>query len=317
MTSFGIIILNWNGKADTLKCLASIPAGPEIVVVDNGSTDGSARAIEELFRDITLIEMGENLGYAGGNNVGINHGLKKGWETFLILNNDTTVDRALVAELQKAMETHPKVGIFGAKILRMDDPTRFDHLGGQWNAEKGGFDLIAEGASDVGYEEMVELDYVCGAAICVRREVFEAVGSFEPNFFLFWEESDLCFRARKAGFEVRLCPTAKILHKGSASFVGGKPHTTYFYWRGRLLWLHRNLTPKEVQHQLQEVGREWRRLVKRRLLKSLHLALATFTDRKSLPRRKKELKQTRAALFGMRDFFRGRFGAGPAWIYKK
>ncbi|NGX46277.1 MAG: hypothetical protein K940chlam2_01466, partial [Chlamydiae bacterium] len=314
---FGIIILNWNGKADTLKCLASIPAGADVVVVDNGSHDGYVDALRQGFSEITILETAENLGSARGTNAGIAHGLKKGWDTFLILNNDTTVDAKLVTELQKAMESNPKVGILGAKILRMEDPTRFDHLGGIWNGQKGSFDLVAEGALDEGFDEMMELDYVCGAAICVRRAVFEEVGSFEPNFFLFWEESDLCYRARKSRWEVRLCPEAKILHKGSASFIGGKPHTTYFYWRGRLLWLHRNLSPEQIKLQLQEIGREWRRLVKRRFLKSIHLTLAALFDRTSLPRKKAELRQTRAALHGMRDFFRGRFGPGPAWIYKK
>src|SRR5271169_3428718 len=152
------VILNWNGKSDTLACLESLPEDHLVIVVDNGSTDDSVEAISQTFPDVILLKTGENLGYAGGNNVGIEYALKHGADLVLLLNNDTVVDREFIPSLLKAAEQSPETSIFGAYPLRYSDPKKLDHLGGIWNGKTGSFQLIGLGA-DKGFRTDEPLDY--------------------------------------------------------------------------------------------------------------------------------------------------------------
>jgi GT2 family glycosyltransferase len=318
-----IIVLNWNGKKDTLGCLASLQQldypNFQTLVVDNGSTDDSVAVIREQFPHIELLETGQNLGFAEGNNVGVRHALQKNPDYFLLLNNDTVVDPQLLNAFVSSMRE--EIGILGAKIYLYDKKDTLDHLGGMWNAKKAVFDLTGLRQIDDGksWEEMRPLDYVCGCALFVKRAVFEQVGLLEPKFFLIWEESDFCFRARRAGYETMTCPGAKLWHKVSASFVGGKPHSTYFWWRNRLLWIERNCPPKEkVALYLKVLLPKILMLYKLRLLKTCQLALLRrLRPHQDHLQRQQKLQNYRAALQGISDYFRRRFGNGPAWIYKK
>ncbi|HUD00723.1 MAG TPA: glycosyltransferase family 2 protein [Rhabdochlamydiaceae bacterium] len=310
-----VVILNWNGINDTLACLASLQ-NVDIVVVDNGSSDDSVAAIAQQFPGVVLLETGKNLGYAGGNNVGIEYALKLGADLVLLLNNDTIVDRHFIAALLKSAQEHKNVGIFGAYPLRLSDPEKLDHLGGRWNSQKASFDLIGLGA-DKGFKTDQPLDYVCGCSILVRKEVFEAIGLLEPTFFLFWEEADFCMRAKKAGFDIGISYEATLLHKVSASFVGGAPHKTYFWWRGRCLWMERNCSKEEKERLYQTVVLpELRHLLKLRILKSCQFLLLRLLQKKNLSQKKGKLLQYRAALEGYRDFNKASFGSGPSWLFK-
>src|ERR1700733_10890334 len=168
-----VVILNWNGKNDTLACLASLQNVEtslfDVIVVDNGSTDDSVLEIAKRFPQATLLETGKNLGYAGGNNVGIEHALKQGADLVLLLNNDTIVDQHFIKELINSSQDHPNAGIFGAYPIRMTDPEKIDHLGGRWNSGTATFDLIGLGAWR-GFKTDQPLDYVCGCSILIRRQ---------------------------------------------------------------------------------------------------------------------------------------------------
>ncbi len=302
MDKVAIIILNWNGKNDTLACLDSIQQLTyphiEVIVVDNGSTDDSTAALRT--RPITLIEARENLGFAEGNNIGIRYAMEHHADFLFLLNNDTTVAPDIIERFLEQFHSHPSAGILGAKIFLYDKRDTLDHLGGMWNPKRGEFDYIGFRQNPDGFQTPQELDYVCGAGLIIKRSVIEAVGVLEPRFFLIWEESDFCFRARRAGFKTLSCPTAKLWHKVSASFIGGKPHSTYFWWRNRLLWIERNCSKKE----------KWSlylRIIIPEILRML---------KRALPFRQ-ELLKNRAALCGVRDYFLRRFGNGPSWIYKK
>jgi len=316
-----IVILNWNGKTDTLACLTSLkkmhaPAF-ETIVVDNGSTDDSVTAIAKRFPNITLLQTGQNLGYAGGNNVGIEHALQQGADLVLLLNNDTIVDKHFVQALLDACQNHPNVAIFGAYPIRMTDTKKIDHLGGRWNNTTATFDLIGLGKPK-GFKTDQPLDYVCGCSILIRKEVFEKIGLLEPTFFLFWEEADFCMRAKKAGFNLEICYEAKLFHKVSASFIGGTPHKTYFWWRGRCLWIERNCSKEEKDRLYQTVLRpEIRHIFKLRLIKTAQLFLNKLFQRKRLSQKKDKLLQYKAALAGYRDFCKASFGSGPSWLFKK
>ena len=135
------IVLNWNGKNDTIQCLASLKAlttAHSVLVVDNGSTDDSALEIARAFPDVEVIATGSNLGYAEGNNVGLRHALKNSPDAILILNNDTVVEPNLLSAFLKR-----DLPIQGGSLVQMSNPERLDHIGGMWNIKTGKFDLVA------------------------------------------------------------------------------------------------------------------------------------------------------------------------------
>ncbi len=319
-----IIILNWNGLRDTLACLSSVLSldypNYEVVVVDNGSTDHSSAQIPEHFPKITFIQNQTNLGFAEGNNVGIRYALTTDAAYILLLNNDTLVDPKLLSAFMATFANNPKAGILGAKIYLFDHLQTLDHIGGKWNPKTASFDLIGNRALDDGtkWHSPEEIDYVCGAALIASRAVFETIGLLEARFFLIWEESDFCFRAKHAGFATYTCPDAKIWHKVSASFVG-KPHSTYFWWRNRLLWIERNCTPKDkLKIWLKIIGPEIIHMYKIQGLKSIQLALTRWINPKAdLHQKQEKLRKNKAAIRGIHDYFRRKFGNGPSWLFEK
>jgi len=319
----GVIILNWNGINDTLECIASLKAlnypSYKIIVVDNGSTDDSLLQLKTHHPDLTLIENKKNLGFAEGNNQGIMHAIEQGFEALLVLNNDTVVDPNLLNAFAEAHHTHPKA-ILGAKPYLYTQNTHFDHFGGNWNAKKGTFDLIGyrQQEDHLTWEKPFAVDYVCGCALFATTEVFKTVGLFDARFFLFWEEADFCFRAKKLGYSSFIAPQAKIWHKVSASFVGGKPHTTYFWWRNRLLWIEKHLSIKEMRQLYHRVVFfEIFKLLRHYGLYALRYGFSRLSHSPKHTTYKEKLLQTQAALCGAIHYLFRRFYAGPEWLFKK
>ena len=251
-----IIILNWNGKEDTLACLNSSQQSTyfnqEIVVVDNGSSDDSVEQIKLFYPSVTLLETGQNLGYAEGNNVGIRYALEHHADYILLLNNDTTVARDLLDQLVSAAQQNPDAGVFGATLLYMDKPDTIWFAGAQWNTQKLTFDYPYQ---DQKLPDRLNTatDYACGAALFFRGEVARSIGLLDARFFLVWEESDWCLRATRAGYGCKLVPSAYVWHKVGASFDGeSSPLRQYFSYRNRLLWAEKNLSLKELLHLIKD-----------------------------------------------------------------
>lgn len=318
-----LVILNWNGLKDTLACLESTKKidypNVETIIVDNGSTDGSCALIQERFPTATLIQNTANLGFAEGNNIGIRYALKNDASYIFLLNNDTVVDPQILNAFLKTFKEHPEAGILGAKIYLFDQKDTLDHLGGIWNPKSARFDLIGNRKLDTlnAFQSPQEIDYVCGAGLIAHRTVWETVGLLEAKFFLIWEESDFCFRARRAGFKTLTCPQAKIWHKVSASFVG-KPHSTYFWWRNRLFWIERNCTLKEkIKIWTLQLIPDILHMIKISILKSLQLQFYyKFRPEENCTEREQKLKKTKAALHGVKDYLLRKFGPGPAWLFQ-
>jgi GT2 family glycosyltransferase len=244
-----IVILNWNGKVDTLECLRSVFAVEysnfDIFVVDNGSTDNSVEVIRQHYPSLRIIQTGRNLGYAGGNNLGIKEALNNGAEFVLLLNNDTTVDPGLVKNFVAAAKKKPKAGIFGAKIYFHSEPNKIWFFGGDWNERRSWLVHVGLGQQDQGesFNRITETNFVTGCALFIRRHVVEAIGLMDERFFLVFEDADWCFRARKKGYQCAVVPGALVWHKIGVSFDGEEsPLRTYFSFRNCLLFAEQNLT---------------------------------------------------------------------------
>lgn len=320
-----IIILNWNGLKDTIACIDSVSAldypNFEIILVDNGSIDDTVRIIGERNPQVHCIALPRNLGFAGGNNVGIEYALKNGCELIVLLNNDTIIAPDLLHRFVEGFTKEPQAGILGARIYLFDAKDTLDHLGGIWMKKEAKMHLVGLREKDTLPlpEALIPLDYVCGACMIIKRSVFEAIGLLEPRYFLYWEENDFCLRAKRAGFLCFSSPHAHIWHKVSASIVGGRPHAIYFVWRGRLLWIERNYRSWERSGiYCRVILPAFFKLVKLKLLKSMQLCLyRLFRPHTDHSGREKKLLNYSAALAGIRDYMLRRFDQGPSWIYTK
>ncbi|MEI6241944.1 MAG: glycosyltransferase family 2 protein [Chlamydiota bacterium] len=318
MKTVAIIILNWNGKKDTLECLASLASltYPHFftIVVDNHSSDDSCEEIAKKFPKVMLIQNQENLGFAEGNNVGIRLALEKKADFLFLLNNDTIVSPSILEAFLEAVQKKPQGGIFGGKLYQYHNPSFLDHLGGIWDPKQGNFRCIG-GNEKASYFYDEPLDYVCGCALFCKKEVIEKIGMLDPRFFLLWEESDFCFQARHEGWKVFSVEKAQVWHKGSASFSGGKPHMHYFWWRNRLLWIEKNLSTKEriflyIRVLFPQILQVYRRYGKKVLMQKFFAA-------KQTERKRKELLHYVAGRQGIEDYWKRRFGPLPASLWEK
>jgi GT2 family glycosyltransferase len=240
-----VIVLNWNGKEDTLDCLESLRRtnydNYKVVLVDNGSEDDSVAAVRAKFPEVEIVETGKNLGFAGGNNVGINHAMKAGADYVFLINNDTTVDPDYLKALVDAAEADPMVGSAGSKILYYNEPERIWFAGGKinWLRNKGehiGLDELDRGQ----YDETREVGYLTGCSLLVKREVVEKVGMLSDDYFLYYEDADYSLRIRNAGYKNLYVPASKIYHKVSRSTKPGSASYVYYHVRNGLVNARRN-----------------------------------------------------------------------------
>ncbi len=228
-----LIIVAWNQLEKTLACLETVAAldYPDwrVVLVDNGSEPPLAEAIAARFPDVTTLRLPANLGFAGGYNAGLRHGLEGDGRHFLLLNNDTLLEPDVVAALAAEMERHDDVGLVTAKIFYAAEPRRIWTTGANLNVfldlKGGGRDEIDRGQ----WDSPRDIDFAPFCAMLIRREVFESVGLLDEAFFLYYEDMDYCLRARAAGWRLRYCPAARVLHDVSAS-SGGRDSPIVRYW---------------------------------------------------------------------------------------
>lgn len=248
-----VITLNWNGKDDTIECIESLKKvnylNLKIVVVDNGSKDGSVAALRAKYPDLIIIENGTNLGYAKGFNTGMRHALQQGADYFLILNNDTVIDPGAVGALVNVAEQNPKTGFVSGKVYFHNEPNRLQTVGRARHPILMVNELIGHKEIDVGqYDEARECDFIDDVFLLVRRAVFEEVGGYDPTFFLMYEETDWCARVRRAGFKIIYTPDAKIWHKGNKETSAGRSTIHQFYLaRNQIPFVRRNASPQHFR----------------------------------------------------------------------
>ena len=215
-----IIILNWNGLEDTVECLESLQKitylGYEIIVVDNGSRGNDARVLREKFGDyIHLIQNDRNYGYTGGNNIGLRYVLARSRPDYcLILNNDIVVAPDFLNQLVEAAGSDASIGITGPKVYFYDFPDRIHCAGARINMRRGQVACIGMKQADRGqYDTRREVDYLAGCCLLVKNEVIQKIGLFDESYFCYWDETDFCVRAAKAGYKVVYIPEARMWHK--------------------------------------------------------------------------------------------------------
>ncbi len=231
-----VIVLNRNNAADTQECLASLNESTypniQLVVVDNDSDDGSAQEIAAAFPDVKMLISPRNLGYAGGMNIGIREACADHADYVLLLNNDTTIDPAAIAELLDAAESQSDIGICVPKIYFYHEANRIWSAGARWRRFPPRVTLVGFGRADgLSFDRARDLDFATGCALLVRREVIDRVGLFDEGFFMYQEDYDYCARVRSDRWVIRYAPSAKIWHKVSAGL--GSKSSAWWYWWGR------------------------------------------------------------------------------------
>ena len=243
-----VVTLNWNRREDTLTCLHSLQqlAYPayRLLVIDNGSSDGSVEAIRREFPAAEVLVNEHNLGFAAGANIGLRHALSQGADFVFLVNNDTTVDPRALHELVRAAHASD-VGMAAPMIYFDSDPAVIWSVGGGWNPllleMTGGH---GRGPDDGRWSEVVERPVLVGCGLLLRRELLEEVGLFDERFFMYYEDSDLCLRARSAGFRLILVPAAKMWHKVATSSGGSdSPSERYQMARSSVLFFRKQAHP--------------------------------------------------------------------------
>jgi len=287
------VVLSWNGREDTLACLASLAAaGIPAVVVDNGSADGSADAVAASFPEVDLVRAEVNLGFAGGCNVGIRRALDAGAEWVVLVNNDATVDPGLAPALAAAARARPDAGVLAAKVLAAEPPGTIWYAGGRvrtWLGYNGRQEGFGE-PDDRRFGELRDTERATGAAMAVSREAIEHAGLLDEELFAYAEDVEWCLRIREAGLAVVFVPDARVTHRVSAS-TGGEASTTNLYYDTR-----NTIRVCERHRPLPRGARGLRRGV----VVGTHLLQAA-----SHPRRR---AAAAAVIRGWRDARRGRMG---------
>lgn len=224
-----VIIPNWNGEASLAACIDSVLAQsltPHLIVVDNGSIDGSVALMEERYPEIEIIRHDKNKGYAGGVNPGFKRAMGMGAEYAAPFNNDAIADSRWLETLVSHLDSHPEVGIATCKVTSSDG----EHLDstGDYYTNWGLSHPRGRGEPDTGqYDGQTDIFGASGAASLYRVSMLREIGLFDEDFFAYYEDIDLSFRAQLAGWKIAYVPASVVYHEIGATSGRLKGFTTY------------------------------------------------------------------------------------------
>lgn len=239
-----IVSVNFRQAAVTADMLESLRQATypniEVILVDNGAVDDNKELFLQKYASVKLITSRENLGFAGGTNLGIRHSTG---DYILLLNNDTIVPPDFLESMVELMQKNDKIGIISPKILYYDAPKKIQYAGIPYiHAITGRGVVNGNGVEDEGqFDYCEETSLTNGACMLVRREVFDQVGLLSELYFMYYEELDFCERAKDQNWLCYYCGTSYIHHRQSVSIGKLNPKKTYYMFRNRLLFMRRNL----------------------------------------------------------------------------
>lgn len=215
-----VILLNWNTPVHTANCIASLRQYCnqelyDIIVADNGSSDGSLVTLKKQFADVIFIDNGENIGFAEGNNRALIYSIKQGYNYSLVLNTDTIVDEDIVTKLSVHLNKYPGAAAVQPAIYWMHDKARI------WNGEGSFNKLTGSVTSDtkvpVSNQAFTQVEWLTGCCMLIRNSALVKSGLFNKQFFLYYEDVDLSFRLREAGYDLHYLPSCKMYHEAGVS----------------------------------------------------------------------------------------------------
>jgi GT2 family glycosyltransferase len=296
-----IIVVNWNGKRFLEECLEALLAQTyspyEIIMVDNGSDDGSVDFVAERFPEVRIIENGENLGFAGGNNVGIR--VARG-DYIVTLNNDTRAEPNWLEELVKVVEADPKIGMCASKML-------FYYHTGVLNSTGISLDVAGiawdrrGGERDDGLErEPIEVFGPCAGAALYRQEMLDEVGLFDEDFFAYHEDVDLAWRARSRGWRCMYNPRAVVYHVHSGTGLEGSAFKNRLLSRNKIWTMVKNYPSPHIFLFLPlitfyDLAATFYSLFKRRDVSPLQGRLGSLSLLPEMLRKRREIQRRRTS----------------------
>lgn len=259
MKPVAVIILNWNGEKLLREFLPSVVANTDtsiadVIVADNGSTDGSRELLRKEFPLVKLLEFDENLGFAGGYNRALR---ETGYRYTLLLNSDVETPAGWLTPLHDFMEAHPDAAACQPKILSYKQKEKFEYAGAAGGfIDRNGypycrgriFDTVEDDNGQ--YDIPVEVFWATGAALMVRTDLYEKAGGLDERFFAHMEEIDLCWRLLLMGHTLWCVPASHVYHLGGGSLPAANPRKTYLNFRNNLLLLHKNLPAADLRGAL-------------------------------------------------------------------
>lgn len=241
-----IILLNYNGYEDTIECVTSLESidyiNYRIIIVDNNSTDESERILREKLPQYIIIQAGSNLGFAGGNNVGIKYALENNADYILLLNNDTVVKENFLNILVEKSISDREIGIAIGKIYYFSDKSKLWFAGGEINKFKGNSYHFGYNEIDTGkYNIDRYISYATGCCMLISAKVIDEVGYLDEKYFLYYEDSDFSSNVINYGYQILYCPESIIYHKVSSSTGHMSNLSQYYLIRNRHIFIKRHI----------------------------------------------------------------------------
>ena len=302
-----ISLVNWNGGAEIARCVAQLRAQTyphtQVIVVDNGSTDGSIEALRRTDPGLIVLEHGENRGYSGGHNAALRYGMQEGFDYFWLLNYDTTLEPGTLAALVDTAENDRTIGAVSPVIYEAAQPERIQFRGSWMRPREFSIPTVRD-------KQQLHADepgrgshfLLWGTAMLVRREAIQAAGLLDERYFAYYEDFDLTDRIRKAGYRNCVSPAARIWHAGNPDIYDRPPYYVYYNVRNHyLFWSERRARKDWLRY--------WRCFTLRTLWFIADLKETSGPDRLD------------AVVCGFRDAWLGRYGRwdqrrrAPRWLY--
>lgn len=257
MKKIGIVICNYNKEEEVLECIQSILESKfqdfDLYVVDNGSTDHSVQRIREKYPDeVILLTNKENLGGSGGFNTGLRVAYEKGYPYVMCVDNDAMLDEGAVGKLYEFLEEHPEAGMAGAKVYHLEKPQYVQQFGQKIDFENYCTEVHYYNAMEDGrMPDYLYVDCVAACSLMVRRGIIDKIGFMPEENFLYWDDTEWCYRCNMAGYKVASVGTAKALHAMGAKNEAVNTFPTYYAWRNWITFFAK-YTPEEKLEQMAE-----------------------------------------------------------------